>query len=281
MILLNEQFKERNEVIIDIEDRGYQFGDGVYEVIRVYDGVCFKMNAHIERLKQSAIKIEMAIPYPLEEVIKKLQLLVEINGLKNGHIYVQITRGVAARSHHFPGHSSAVLVAYIQNSERPFKKTNQGIQAILTEDIRWKRCDIKSLNLLGNVLAKQKAKKNGSDEAILHRSGTVTEGTSTNVFIVKRNVIYTHSLNNLILNGITRIEVIRLAKENGFQVVEESFSIKELLDADEVFVTSTTMEISPVVKIDQTLVCSGQPGHVTRTLQKAFEQQITVKSGKI
>jgi D-alanine transaminase len=272
MILLNDRFTERNEVIINIEDRGYQFGDGVYEVIRVYGGVCFSMNAHMQRLKRSAAEIEMALPYPLEEIEQKLLQLVETNGLENGHIYMQITRGVAPRTHHFPDQSSAVLVAYTKETERPMEKINHGISTILTEDIRWLRCDIKSLNLLGNVLAKQKAKKYGCDEAILHRGNTVTEGSSTNVYIVNGNEIHTHPANNLILNGITRIEVLRLAKENGVQVVEEAFSVKELLNADEVFVTSTTMEITPVTRIDQTAVGSGQPGSVTRKIQKGFQQ---------
>lgn len=274
MILLNEYFTERDQVKIDIEDRGYQFGDGVYEVIRVYNGVCFQMALHMKRLQQSAANIELTLPYPVESIHQNLVKLIQKNKIHNGTIYIQITRGAAPRTHHYPDQPSAVLVAYSTPSERPFEKLNHGIHAILTEDIRWIRCDIKSLNLLGNVMAKQNAKKHGFDEAILHRGNFISEGSSTNVFIVKNNTLFTHPPNNLILNGITRMEVIRIAKESGYQVVQEAFSIKELLDADEVFVTSTTMEIAPVIKINQSIVGNGLPGNITKKLQEAFEQFI-------
>lgn len=276
MILLNEQFIKKNEVTINFEDRGYQFGDGIYEVIRVYNGTYFELDSHLHRLKQSAEKIEMALPYSLEEMKEKLKQLVKKNSLKNGHIYVQITRGIAPRTHHFPNESAAVLVAYTQQAARPKEKTINGISTILTEDIRWLRCDIKSLNLLGNVLAKQKAKKHGCEEAILHRDQTVSEGSSTNVFIIKNRVIYTHPANNLILHGITRKEVLELAQESDIKVVEEPFTINELLHADEVFVTSTTMEIAPVIKVDHTMIGDGRPGQLTQIIQKAFEKRIAV-----
>ena len=279
MILFNRGFMEKDDAIVDIEDRGYQFGDGVYELIRVYDGVCFEMESHVQRLKLSALKIELPLPYPLEDITRNLNQLVEKNRLLNGHIYIQITRGAAPRVHHFPGSSSSVLVAYVQHAERPVEKTTHGIHAILTEDIRWKRCDIKSLNLLPNVLAKQLAKKHGCDEAIMHRGATVSEGSSSNVYIVERNVIYTHPINNLILNGITRIGVLQMARENGFRVVEEAFTVNELLETDEVFITSTAMEICPVVQVDQKQIGSGQPGRVTRTLQQTFEHRIAFNSG--
>ncbi|MDX1805804.1 MAG: D-amino-acid transaminase [Paenisporosarcina sp.] len=278
MILHNERFTERDDAFVDIEDRGYQFGDGVYEFIRVYDGICFEMDSHMQRLKLSALKIELPLPYALEKITQNLTLLIEKNGLMNGFIYVQITRGVSQRKHHFPRNTSSVLVAYTQLGERPLEKTNHGIQAILTEDIRWKRCDIKSLNLLANVLAKQQAIKHGCDEAIMHRGSTVSEGSSSNVYIVERNVIYTHPINNLILNGITRIAVLQMARDNGFRVVEEAFTVNEMLDADEVFVTSTAIEICPVIRIDQTLIGTGQPGLVTRALQQAFEHRIAFNS---
>lgn len=278
MILFNERFTERDDAIVDIEDRGYQFGDGVYEFVRVYDGICFEMAAHMQRLKLSSLKIELSLPYPLEDITRNLKQLVEKNGLLNGYIYVQITRGVSQRAHHFPGNTSSVLVAYTQNGDRPVETNTNGIHAILTEDIRWKRCDIKSLNLLPNVLAKQQAKKNGCDEAIMHRGATVSEGSSSNVYMVDRNVIYTHPINNLILNGITRIGVLQMARENGLRVVEEAFTVNELLEAEEVFITSTASEICPVVQVDQTLIGSGQPGQVTRTLQQAFEHRIAFNS---
>lgn len=275
MILLNDCFKERDQVNIDFEDRGYQFGDGIYEVIRVYNGVSFQMEPHLKRLQQSAQSIELTLPYPIEIIKKKLNELVLKNTLSDGIVYIQITRGVASRTHHYPDQSTAVLVAYTTQSKRPIKILNTGIHAIITDDIRWVRCDIKSLNLLGNSMAKQHAKKHGYDEAILHRDEIITEGSSSNVFIVKNNVLFTHPANNLILNGITRMEVLRMAKEIGYQVIQEAFSVKELIDADEVFVTSTTMEITPVIKINQSIVGTGKPGNITRKLQNSFEQLLT------
>lgn len=275
MILVNERFIERDKAAVDIEDRGYQFGDGVYEVIRVYNGICFLMEPHIERMERSAANIDLALPYSIDKISQNLLELVKLNNIHNGSIYVQITRGAAPRAHQFPEQTSSVLVAYTNTAERPMEKIKNGIHTILTDDIRWLRCDIKSLNLLGNVLAKQKAKQQGCDEAILHRGDTVSEGSSSNVYIIKNKIIYTHPVNNLILNGITRMEVLRLAKENDFEVKEEEFTVAQLLDADEAFITSTTMEITPVVKINETAIGDGAPGVVTKKLQKAFEESIT------
>src|SRR5690625_1071941 len=247
MILINEMFEEQDKVHINIEDRGYQFGDGIYEVIRVYNVNCFKLDAHLQRLQQSAKYIELKLPYSIVEIKNKLIKLLNKNNLRNGHIYLQVTRGVAPRTHHFPNDSSAVLIAYTQERERPIQKMKLGISAITTEDIRWHRCDIKSLNLLGNVLAKQKAKEQDCDEAILHRDNIVTEGSSTNVFIVKGRKLYTHPVNNYILNGITRNVVIQLALDNHLSVIEEEFTMNDLFKADEIFITSTTIEITPIV----------------------------------
>lgn len=274
MILLNDRFVQRSEMMIDIEDRGYQFGDGVYEVIRVYDGECFTIDPHLERLKRSTEEVEIALPYALEEIKQKLLTLIEKNGLKDGHVYMQITRGVAPRAHHFPEDASAVLVGYTKETERPLEKFKHGIRTVTTEDIRWLRCDIKSLNLLGNVLGKQQAKKQGCEEAIFHRGHTVTEGSSSNVFIINGNTIQTHPANNLILNGITRMEVAQLAEGLDLHVKTEPFTVDELKQAEEVFITSTTMEITPVTQIDDTMVGGGEPGEVTRRLQQAFEQRI-------
>ncbi|RXT07878.1 D-amino-acid transaminase [Ammoniphilus sp. CFH 90114] len=278
MILLNDRFIEDAEDSINIEDRGYQFGDGVYEVIRVYNGGCFRLNAHIHRLEQSASKIKMTLPFSSEEVSNRLLELVKRNGLQDGNIYIQVTRGVAPRTHHFPYQSTPVVVAYTQETKRPIEQNKHGIKAILSEDIRWHRCDIKSLNLLGNVLAKQAAKESGCEEAILHRGNIVSEGSSTNVFIVKNELIYTHPANNLILEGITRAEVFRLAREITREIIEEPISVKELLNADEVFVTSTTMEIAPVIQVDQEVIGNGSPGPVTQMLQKVYEHQVMLSS---
>jgi D-alanine transaminase len=274
-ILLQDKLIFRNEATVDIEDRGYQFGDGVYEVIKVYDGKPFYLNKHLDRLERSALEIKLALPFAIDVIRDNLLELVKETSLIEGHIYLQITRGTSERTHHFPTNTESVFVAYTKKTNRPISQQQNGIKTILTEDIRWLRCDIKSLNLLGNVLAKQQAKESGADEAIFHRGDTVTEGSSTNLFIIKDRIIYTHPANNLILNGITRDVCFEIIENSNYKINQETFSVKDLLAADEVFVTSTTMEIVPVVQIDNKLVGDGNPGIITRSLQSEFEEYIS------
>lgn len=275
MILYNKQLCPREEVHIDIEDRGYQFGDGVYEVIRVYNGEPFYLPEHLQRLLKSAQAIQLELPVSIERLPQMIEELLAANQMRQGNIYMQVTRGVAARTHAFPGKSQPVLIAYTQPGERPTKALQEGITAITTEDIRWLRCDIKSLNLLGAVLAKQKAVDRQADEAILVRDGFVTEGSSTNFFMVAENALWTHPANHLILHGITRQIVLQLAAKRKWTVHEVAFSKERIYNSDECFITSTTMEICPVVKIDGRLVNQGQPGSMTRMLQADFQQLIT------
>ncbi|GGH80850.1 D-alanine transaminase [Pullulanibacillus pueri] len=275
MILLNNQFVSRDEGKVDIEDRGYQFGDGVYEVIRVYNGKLFSLAEHLERFKRSMVAISLKLPYASETLTDNLKTLVEKNNLRNGIIYIQITRGAASRNHGFPNNTTPVISAYTKEISRPIEALNSGISAHLVEDFRWLRCDIKSLNLLGNVLAKQEALDHGCQEAIFHRGERVTEGSSTNVFIIRAGKLLTHPADNFILNGITRRYVIELACQLGLPVIEKSFTLNELLTADEVFVTSTTQEVMPVVKINQSTIAEGRVGKWTQLLQNAFESAIT------
>ncbi|WP_257350472.1 D-amino-acid transaminase [Pseudalkalibacillus decolorationis] len=274
MILLQDKLFQRSEVHIDIEDRGFQFGDGIYEVIRVYNGKSFGMAEHMERLERSAKEIQIHLPYPIELLVERLNDLVRATNLKDGQIYIQITRGVFERMHHFPIHPQSTLVAYTKETVRPIDKMENGISAITTEDIRWLRCDIKSLNLLGNVLCKQQAKEANCEEAILIRGNTVTEGSSTNVFIIKEGTLFTHPANNYILNGITRNEIIQIAKSEYLPIKEEAFDKEMLLDADEVIVTSTTMEITPVTMINDHQIGSGERGPITKKLQMKFNEKV-------
>ncbi len=275
-ILFHEKIVKRGEAVIDIEDRGYQFGDGVYEVVRVYNSRPFAMDEHLSRLQESAEKIKMQLPYPLERLRQLLLELIQTNQVQEGTLYVQITRGTAPRNHSFPKKANPFIVAYTQEVPRPTDYLSKGIRAITTDDIRWLRCDIKSLNLLGAVLAKQEAVENGCQEAILIREDIVTEGSSTNVFAVKDGTLHTHPANHLILNGITRRITLELAKEKEIPVIEKPFTRQELYEAEEVFVTGTTMEISPVIQIDQQTIGEGKPGSLTRTLQELFEKRITM-----
>ncbi|WP_349410645.1 D-amino-acid transaminase [Pseudalkalibacillus sp. SCS-8] len=274
MILVQDKLMEQKELHIGMEDRGYQFGDGIYEVIRIYNGCFFGMDEHLTRLERSARELQMSLPYAKDLLKKRLEDLAAVNNVKDGQVYLQVTRGVAERTHHFPDHADGVLIAYTKEAPRPYQKMADGIGVITTEDIRWLRCDIKSLNLLGNVLSKQKAKDAGCDEAILIRDGIVTEGSSSNVFIVKEGELVTHPADNLILNGITRNVLFKIAEESQLNVVEKKFGMDDLLNADEVMITSTTMEITPVVTIDGKPVQDGKPGPITKRLQEKFNLRI-------
>ncbi|MGE8206273.1 D-amino-acid transaminase [Heyndrickxia sp. NPDC080065] len=274
-IIFNGKIVDRSEVSIDIEDRGYQFGDGVYEVIRVYNGKLFTKIEHVNRLYESAEKVAITIPYEKAELVQTLEELVAINNLVTGIIYLQLTRGNFPRQHGFPSSDvPPTYVAYTREMPIPQASLDKGVRGLLIEDIRWLRCDIKSLNLLGNILAKQKAAEAGCYEAIQHRGEEITEGSSSNVFIVKGNCLMTHPATNLILNGITRRVILKICKENDITYKEEVFTVNDLMNANEVFVSSTTSEVMPVVQVNDKIIASGTPGPITRKLQQFFKQEI-------
>lgn len=281
-VIVNGDFISRSEAKVDIEDRGYQFGDGVYEVIRVYNGKMFTGQEHLERLMESGKKIGLEISYTVEEIKTMLTELIDKNQLTLGTIYLQISRGVAPRNHAFP--SSDIRHTFVANTKavgRPVENMESGVKTILMEDIRWLLCDIKSLNLLGNLMAKQKAVEAGCFEAIQHRGETVTEGSSSNVAIIKDGVMITHPANNLILNGITRQKVLQICRSNDIPVEERAFTLEELQQADEVFLTGTTVEVTPIIEIEHTKVGNGEPGPLTRKLQELFEKAIKSECGSL
>lgn len=272
---IDGQFTSKDSLNISIDDRGYYFGDGVYEVVKVYDGELYTAEEHFGRLFQSAAKIKMAIPYSEQQLIDIAKELVKVNEVKTGHIYLQVTRGASARVHQFPELAvTPVVTAYAIHNPRPLSNIEGGVSVKSVEDVRWLRCDIKSLNLLANVLAKQEAYESGCAEAIFVRDGMVMEGSSSNAFGVKDGVLVTHPATNLILNGITRQVVLKLCNEMGIPVEERAFTPDEMYAMDEFFITSTTAEITPVVLIDERPVGSGTPGEITRKLQEAFARQI-------
>ncbi|BAQ11800.1 D-alanine aminotransferase [Bacillus sp. OxB-1] len=275
------QFVEKEHVSISVDDRGYYFGDGVYEVIKVYDGDLYTGEEHIARLFESAAKIKLTIPYSEAQLIEMAKQLVVSNSISVGHVYMQVTRGVAPRVHQFPNPAAApMLTAYALDGARPTEEMQKGVKVKSVEDFRWLRCDIKSLNLLANVMAKQEAVESGCKEAVFVRDGYVTEGASTNMFGVRDGVLYTHPANNFILNGITRQVVLRLSRELGVAVREEPFTLEAALVMDELFMTSTTLEVMPIIQLDDKMIGSGRPGEITLQLQKAFASQIsTVATG--
>jgi D-alanine transaminase len=282
IVWMNGAFIDRSEAKVDIEDRGYQFGDGIYEVIRVYNGKLFTASEHLERLLSSGDKLSIKIEYTVEELKMLMEELVDKNNLETGIVYMQVTRGASSRNHAFPSEDTPpTYIAYTKEVKIPFEQMDNGVSAITVEDIRWSRCDIKSLNLLGNVIAKQKAAEADCYESIQYRDLTVTEGSSSNIWIMKDNIVKTHEANQFILNGITRQKIIQLCKENEIEVLEESFTIEDLIDADEVFLSSTTAEVMPIISINNVPVGNGEIGPVTRNLQKLFKDAIESECGQL
>ena len=263
-VFINGEFLNQEDAKVSYEDRGYVFGDGIYEYIRAYNGKLFTVTEHFERFLRSASEIQIDLGYTVEELTDIVRQLLKINDIQNGGIYIQATRGVAPRNHSFPTPEvKPAIMAFAKSYDRPYDDFENGINAVTVEDIRWLRCDIKSLNLLGNVLAKEYAVKYNATEAIQHRDETVTEGASSNVYAIKDGEIYTHPVNNYILNGITR-KVIKW--------------VDFLKNADEVIVSSTSAEVTPVVKIDGEIVNDGKVGPITKKLQEGFEKYIESKS---
>jgi len=280
--IVNGKLVDRSEALVDIEDRGYQFGDGVYEVIRVYNGRMYTETDHLDRLARSTGSIDIQLPYTKEQLSAMLEELIKVNKLQQGIVYLQVTRGVAPRNHAYPTTDvTAALTAYTKEMQRPLEILKTGVKTILTEDIRWLRCDIKSLNLLGNSMAKQKAAEKGCYEAIQHRGQDVTEGSSSNVFIVKDGTVITHESNNLILKGITKDVILQLCEQHKIPVLEQTFTIDELAAADEVFLASTTSEVMPIIAIDGKTVGDGHPGAVTKKIQELFTREIEKQCGEL
>ncbi|QTN11732.1 D-amino-acid transaminase [Mammaliicoccus vitulinus] len=275
-IFINDEFVDESEGKINYSDRGYNFGDGIYEYIRIYDGKVFTSKEHYERLFRSAKEIGLNLEgYSVEGLTEVTKTLAAKNNVVNGGVYIQVTRGVAPRNHPFPDASTKpVFSAFSKSYDRPYEELKNGVKAITVDDIRWLRCDIKSLNLLGNVLAKEKAAQNGASEAIMHRDQTVTEGSSSNVYAVKDGKIYTHPANNLILNGITRRIIKKSAEALNIPFIEEAFTLDFLNDADEVIISSTSIEVMPVIQVNDNKIGDGKVGQITKQLQKSFDNYI-------
>ena len=263
---VNSRYVPHHEAAVHIEDRGYQFADGVYEVIAVRRGRLVDENGHLDRLNHSLSELRIgwplsrrALKFILREVIRRNRL----NG--DGMIYLQVTRGVAPRSHTFPDHHESALVV---TARRLRFLQGGGVDVITIPDIRWKRCDIKSISLLPNVLGKQQAKDSGASEAwMVDSGGQVTEGTLSNAWIVtERGELITRDVSRAILNGITRQAVLRLATGAEIAFSERPFTVNEAKAAREAFITGTTVLVTPVVRIDGEPVGNGRTGEFTAKL---------------
>lgn len=280
-VLFNNELVDRQEAKVDIEDRGFQFGDGIYEVIRVYQKKLFTLNEHMDRLYHSAAEIDLTVPYRKAELAALLQQLIEANQLDTGTVYLQITRGTQSpRNHIFAAGVKANLVAYTTEKPRDPEAFERGVATITVPDERWFHCDIKSLNLLGNLLATNQAARAGAAEAIFYRApDTVTECSHSNVSIIKEGVVITHPADRLILNGITRQTLLKVARAHNIPVEERPFTLTELKTADEVFISSVTKEITAVGKVDGTLIGDGKIGSLTKKLLSYFSQAIEEDCG--
>lgn len=262
---------------VHVEDRGYQFGDGVYEVIAVVDGKLVDAEPHFDRLGYSLGELQMDWPMTPAALEIAMRETVRRNRVRNGIVYLQVTRGQATRDHQFPAAAEPGVVITARSQAPKASARAAGVRVITTPDIRWKRVDVKTVGLLPNVLAKQQAVEAGAYECwMIDSDGNVTEGTATNSWIVTAGKeLVTRPASHSILNGITRLTVIDIAEREGYTVVERAFSLEEALAAPEAFLTSTTSWVMPVVQIDDTTIGDGTPGLLTRALQAAYDTYAT------
>jgi D-alanine transaminase len=273
IVYLNGEFIPKSEAKVSVEDRGFLLGDGVYEVAPFYEGVALCMDRHLARLDRSLAALRIVCDVSgIEDMLCRL---VAVNGLETAErsmVYLQITRGVAPRTHYFPeGRVAPTVYAFARTWSRPADDVwSRGFTAITVPDRRWMRVDIKTICLLPNGLAYQDAREAGADDAILVRDGVAIEGTHQNFWGVFGGTVVTHPETNLILAGITRAVVLDIAHDLGFPVQERAIQLEELAGADELFITGTTGEVRPCVEVDGSKIGAGRTGPVTRALSDAF-----------
>jgi D-alanine transaminase len=271
IVFLNGEFIKKEKAKISPNDRGFIFADGVYEVAKYYNGKPFRYEDHLKRLERSLAEIEIVYPKidGLEAIFTEL---ITKNNLQDKHagVYLQITRGEHKRVHHFPENVQPTVYAFA--FELPSFKDNleNGIRVITHEDIRWQRCDIKSVSLLPNTMLYNKAVKAGAGECVLIRDGMVTEATHSSVLGVKNGTVITRPLSNLILPGITRKVILEICADNNIPFDEREFSEAEMLDMDELIIAGTGSEITPAIQVNDTIIGNGKPGEITRLIQKRF-----------
>lgn len=274
LVYLDGQFLPKDEARVSVDDRGFLFGDGVYEVTRALGGRLFEEAAHWERLQSGLRDIAIGSEHVDRGQIREIyeHLLAE-NGLGDADatVYLQITRGSAPRTHAFPNpRRKPTIYAFAAPFTIPGDLRRKGVDAITHPDIRWARCDIKTINLLPNVVAKQRAVEAGAWESVLVRDGAITEGSSTNVFGVINGELRTYPKSNYILPGITRDVVLRLAAERGIPVRERPIFVEEIGALEELFLTGTTTDIQPIVRLDGRPIGDGVVGGVVTTLQESL-----------
>ena len=270
---INNKYVNFKNAKIHVEDRGLQFADSVYEVIAILNNNLIDLNYHLKRLNYSLNELDIKFRLNQKKLIKIFLNLINKNKTSNGIIYLQITRGIQYREHKYRNNLSPTLIIYTRNKKFNLPgKDFVGVNTITYEDLRWKRRDIKTVNLLANIMAANKAKKMNAYEAILLHNGKVTEGTSSNIWIIKKNRLITHQANSDILKGVTRTSLLKIIKKTSLKLVEKSFTLKQLLDADEVFLTSSGSFITPILKIDKKKINNGKIGNITLKLAEMYSK---------
>ena len=279
VVYVNGKFVPRAEALVSVEDRGFVFGDGVYEVLRAVGGRLFATRFHNDRLARSleGVRIELAGEDSPARFVEIGRELLRENELLDGEatLYIQVTRGATTRSHYFPPEGTAPTIYISAARFAPFTEfAERGTAVISHPDLRWGRCDLKTLNLLPNVLASQTARERGAFEAMLIRDGVVTEGAKTNFFGVVDGTLRTHPADTHILPGITRSVLRDLAAELGIGVDESPITVDEIPGLSELFLTGTTTDVMPVVQLDGRFVGDGKPGELTRKLQRVLAESL-------
>lgn len=271
IVFLNGDFLKAEDAKVSIFDRGYLFGDGIYEVVPVINGKVIDKAPFFDRFEGSLSKIGLQAPFCKAEIITILDTLIAKNDLVEGGIYMQVTRGVAPREFYFPENTPTTFMAFIFKKEvinNPLAHT--GVKVVTVEDIRWKRRDIKSISLLGQVLAKEEVHQKGAYEGWMVEDGFITEGTSSAAFIIKDGVIITRPLSNAILPSIRRKVLMQIAKEHNLKVEERLFSVEEALNADEAFMASATIFVLPIIEIDGKKIGDGKVGAMATKLREMY-----------
>lgn len=282
VVYLNGEYLPRDEAKLSVDERGFLFGDGIYEVTRAIRGRLFEPDRHMRRMVRGLSELRIDAGISPEDVLAIHERLLADNGMGDGeaYIYLQITRGAAPRTHHFPpaGTPATVFLSATRFSP-PNEKRVAGVSAVTYPDYRWSRCDLKTVNLLGAVMAKQNAVDHDAFESIFVREAAITEGSHTNVFGVLNGVLRTYPASNYVLPGITRDVVVELAHELGIAVSETPIFVHEIPKLEELFVTGTTSDVMPVVRLDGKMIGRGTPGPVSQALHEALTKRLEAVGG--
>lgn len=275
ILYLNGSFIDKNDAHLSPADRGFLFGDGIYEVIRFVEGRPVFAAEHLERMDEGLGELKIPLDSEIRTKMEDLAVeLLERNSLMKGQasVYIQVSRGaVWPRTHTFPEPEAEPTVFMSAGAFTPHTELHQtGVDVITVPDVRWMRCNLKTVNLLPNVLAKQRAVEAGANSAVMIRDGVITESPNANIFGVKDGVLYTHPANNLILNGITRRAILKIAEQLSIPVTFEPVAEHELFELDEIFFTGTTTDIQPIINVDGEKIGDGNPGEICRKIQQKY-----------